>query len=148
MKMANLVRAAAGDLIRDFLADKPIPSGQQQTGAATSHCSRDPRVNHLVWSDPRERIRNIVRALAPPLPGAFILIGETPVTLTRVDAAESPASALPRTPGMVEIRGTGSPIVWTGDGPIELKEVLVEGNARPASALVEAGVLTEGQVLS
>jgi len=146
-KMANLVRATAGELIRDFLAGKPVPPGQKQTGHASSHSVRDPRVNHLVWSDSRERIRNIVRALAPPLPGAFSLVEGEPLVLARVDPIETPATGVRKTPGMVEVGPGNNPLVWAGDGPVRLSAAVVDGTVGPGSTLVESGRLVEGQVL-
>jgi methionyl-tRNA formyltransferase len=146
-KLANLVRATAGELIRDFLAGKPMPPGQEQTGRASHHSARDPRVNHLVWSDSRERVRNIVRALAPPLPGAFALVEGEPLVLARVDPIETPASGARKTPGMVEVGPGQDVLVWAEDGPLRLTAAVVNGAVRPGSTLVESGRLVEGQVL-
>jgi methionyl-tRNA formyltransferase len=145
-KMANLVRATAGEIIHDFLAGKPIPPGLEQTGPVSYHSVRDPRVNHIDWSDPRERIRNIVRALAPPLPGAFSLVAGAPLVIARVDPVEVPAGAWQKTPGMVEVTSTG-PIVWASDGAVRLTTVVADGTEMPGLALVESGRLWEGQVL-
>ena len=146
-KMANLVRATAAELIRDFLAGKPVPPGQEQTGHASAHSVRDPRVNHLVWSDSRERIRNIVRALAPPLPGAFSLVEGEPLVLARVDPIETPATGARKTPGMVDVGPGSEPLVWAGNGPMRLSAVVVDGTVRPGLTLLESGRLVEGQVL-
>ncbi len=146
-KMANLVRATAGEVIRGFLARKPIPPGQPQSGQTSYHSVRDPRVNHLDWSDPRERLRNIVRALSPPLPGAFSLLAGTPLVVARIDPIEAPTGAWQKTPGMVEIGSANTPIVWAGDGPVRLTTVMVEGAAAPGSVLVVSGDLVEGLVL-
>jgi len=146
-KMAKLVRATAGEIIRDLLAGKPIPPGLEQSGPASYHSARDPRVNHIEWSDPRERIRNIVRALAPPLPGAFSLVAGMPLVISRVDPVEAPAGAWPKTPGMVEVGSANAPIVWAGDGAVRLTTVMVDETAMPGSVLIESGRLAEGQVL-
>jgi methionyl-tRNA formyltransferase len=147
-KMANLVRATAGEIIRNFLDGKPVPPGIEQSGPASYHTSRDPRVNHLDWSDPSERIRNIVRALAPPLPGAFSLLpGGDPLVIAQVDPDEAPAGAWQKAPGMVEVGSASTPIVWAGDGPVRLTKVLREGAVQPGSILVESGQLVEGLVL-
>jgi methionyl-tRNA formyltransferase len=105
-------------------------------------------VNHLDWSDPSERIRNIVRALAPPLPGAFSLLpGGDPLVIAQIDPDEAPAGAWQKAPGMVEIAPAGAPLVWAGDGPVRLTNVVIGGATQPGSALVESGRLAEGLVL-
>ncbi len=146
-KMAKLVRATAGGIIRDFVAGKRIPPGQPQSGPASYHGVRDPRVNHIDWSDPRERIRNIVRALAPPLPGAFSLVAGAPLVIARVDPIEAPAGAWQKTPGMVEVGSANTPIVWARDGAVRLTAVMLDGTTEPGSVLIETGRLAEGQVL-
>lgn len=146
-KMANLVRAAAAELLRDLIAGRPLPAGQPQSGRSSYHSVRDPQINHVDWSDPRERIRNIVRALAPPLPGAFSLVGGTRVTLARVDPVDSPAGASHKTPGMIEVVRGQVPLAWAGDGAVRLTTVVWDGEPRPGKALVEAGLITEGDVL-
>ena len=146
-KMANLVRATAGEIIRDFLAGKPIPPGLEQSGQASYHSLRNPRVNHVDWSDPRERIRNIVRALAPPLPGAFSLVAGTPLVMVRVDPVEAPTGTWHKTPGMVEVGSANTPIVWARDGALRLTTIVVDGRTEPGSVLVGSGRLAEGQVL-
>jgi methionyl-tRNA formyltransferase len=145
-KMAYLVRATAAEIIRDFKAGKPIPEGQQQSGLATTHSSRDPRVNHIAWSDPRERIRNVVRALAPPLPAAFALVAGTPLYIARVDPVGAVTASGEKAPGMVEIGPGGTPIVWAGDGALRLTSVLADGRSVSAETLVESGHIAEGQV--
>jgi len=142
-----LASATAGDIIRDFVAGKPIAPGQPQSGPASYHGVRDPRVNHIDWSDPRERIRNIVRALAPPLPGAFSLVAGAPLVIARVDPIEAPARARQKTPGMVEVGSANTPIVWARDGAVRLTAVMVDETAEPGSVLIETGRLREGQVL-
>src|SRR5207244_1647397 len=83
-KMNRLVCATAADLLRQYFAGRPIAAGEAQTGQATGHSRRDPQVNHLDWSLPADRVRNIVRALAPPLPGAFVRFGEKAIVLAEV----------------------------------------------------------------
>lgn len=146
-KMANLVRAAAAELLRDFVAGRPIPAGQPQSGASSYHSVRDPRINHLDWSEPREKIRNIVRALAPPLPGAFSLVRGARVLLARVDPVATPVGASHKAPGMIEVARGQSPLVWAGDGALQLTTVVLDDDLRPGAALVEAGLITEGEVL-
>jgi methionyl-tRNA formyltransferase len=144
-KMANLVRASAAELLRDLIDGRELPAGQPQSGSSTYHSSRDPRLNHLDWSDARARIRNVVRALAPPLPGAYSLIGTRPVVLARVETVE-PTGTARRAPGMVELPNDHVPIVWAADGPLRLTTVVLNDELVSGSALVNAQLIAEGDV--
>ena len=126
---------------------KPLPTGLEQTGPASQHSMRDPRLNHLDWSESRARIRNVVRALAPPLPGAFANAGSTTLVVARVDPIVAPPGVPRRPPGMVELSPRHTPTVWASDGPLQLTSVIVDGSEKSGSSLVEAGVLQEGSVL-
>jgi methionyl-tRNA formyltransferase len=147
LKMAKLVRATAAELIRGWSNGQEIPPGRPQTGEATYHSSADPRVNHLDWSSGRTRIRNVVRALAPPLPGAFTLIDDEQLVITRVEPVEYAGLKKPKPSGMLEIRRDGVPIVWAGDGPLGIAGFLDQHGVRPGSELVERRRLVEGQIL-
>ncbi len=146
-KMANLVRAAAAEILRDFLSARALPVGQEQSGQSSYHSARDPRVNHLVWSDSRERIRSVVRALAPPLPGAYSHVDGETLVLARVDPVDTSRSST-KTPGMIEIERDGTPIVWASDGALRITAALVDDSLVPGPALAASGRLREGQVLS
>jgi methionyl-tRNA formyltransferase len=146
-KMAKLVRATAAEIVRDVVAGQSLPAGREQSGPSSYHSIRDPRLNHLAWSDPCERIRNIVRALAPPLPGAYSLLNGIPVVVARVDRADVGWSRMQKTPGMIEIGRDGTPVVWAGDGALRLTAVVADGAVTPGATLVTAGRLGEGQVL-
>lgn len=126
-KAALHVRSAAAELLRRLVADEGLPEAIEQSGTASFHTSRDPSVNHVQWTDPRARIRNIVRALAPPLPGAYIIARGEHIVLERVEPVARPST---RPPGMLDIdRVTGIPSVWAGDGPVEIRRVRLDGSS-------------------
>jgi methionyl-tRNA formyltransferase len=139
-KLALLVRSTAADLLRRHFAGADLPPAQEQSGDTSYHTSRDPRLNHLSWHDPRERIRNVVRALAPPLPGAFTHIGGREVLLVEVEAAEPPRSAQSRPAGMVEYEAAGWPLVWAADGPVRVLQALSDGRALDGRELRALGI--------
>ncbi len=147
LKMAALVRAAAVELLRDFLAGRSIPAGRPQTGPG-SHHRRGERVNHLVWSAPRERIRNIVRALAPPLPGAYALFRGEPLVLARVAAADAIGTGGARPPGTLAVIPGESPLVWASDGPLRIDRFVHGGEVCPGEALARRRGVRDGDVLS
>jgi methionyl-tRNA formyltransferase len=146
-KMALLVRATAAELLRTHVRGEPFPNGVAQIGSGSYHSRRDPPLNHLDWSAPRERIRNVVRALAPPLPGAFALLDGEPLVFGRVEPAEL-AAPTQRQPGMIELRRQQEPILWASDGPLRVVTILDEGELVPGTELESRRRVTQGQVLS
>jgi methionyl-tRNA formyltransferase len=141
-KAARLVHALAAELLRPWLDGTPIPAGTPQSGAVSHHTGRDPQLNHLDFSAPAERIRNIVRALAPPLPGAWCGLGGERIVLERVTAA--PAADLPRPPGMVQRLRDDAWTIWAADGPLRVDTFWHDGRRRPAADLL--AFATEGEI--
>jgi methionyl-tRNA formyltransferase len=146
-KMARLVRAVAAWIVRDWLVGHAIPAGEEQSGPATYHTSRDPQLNHLDWSESRRRIRNVVRALAPPLPGAFTILDGERLTISRVQGVAEFDSRWQKPPGMVELRHGQAPIVWAHDGPLEIVEFMDGDRPLHGRDLPRVRGLTEGHVL-
>lgn len=145
LKAARLVGAMAARLLRGLLAGAGLPPARDQRGEATHHGRRDPAVNHLDWTQTRERVRNVVRALASPLPGAYSLADGARVVFERVEPADGEGP--PRTPGMVEVRPSdGRVLVWAGDGPLHVAGCRVEPGPSTAPT---AGAITsyDGLVL-
>jgi methionyl-tRNA formyltransferase len=118
LKTARLVRSCAATLLRPFLHGVPIPGGHPQQGSATVH-RRAESVNHVCWEWPVERIRNVVRALAPPLDGAFVLSAGQQVTLSEVSVLPCPAGPT-KPPGTVELGRDQRPVVWGVDGLVRI----------------------------
>ncbi len=126
LKAANMVRAAAADLLRGLLRGEGLPASVEQHGVASYHSKKDPRVNHLDFTQSRDRVRNIVRALAPPLPGAHAMIGDRRVVFERVEVVA--ATTHPRLAATLQVERTkGQVFAWAADGPLELCEVVVDG---------------------
>ena len=148
MKTAKLVRALTAELLRGYLDSGAVPAGVEQEGEATRHTYGDPVLNHIDWRAPRERVRNVVRALAPPLPGAYANVHHDRLVIARVEPAEPPASAVERPPGMVEFVRGQPPRVWAGDGPVALVGYFDGGRLRPGEELASSGRLAEGQLLT
>jgi methionyl-tRNA formyltransferase len=147
LKMANLVRASVGDLVRRHVVGaQPLPEGLEQIGAATVHTSKDPRLNRISWEWDRERVRNVVRALAPPLPGAYALVNGEPLVIGRVEPADDVHSGSDRAPGMVDLRAGELPVVWAGDGPLRIHTFVDAGALVGGSELASRLGLRQGQV--
>jgi methionyl-tRNA formyltransferase len=147
LKMARLVRATASALLRAFFAGEGLGSGIPQSGVATYHSRRDPQLNHLDWTSSRHRIRNIVRALAPPLPGAFTLLNDEALVIARVEFVPDEQAGRELRPGMVELASDGVPLVWAGDGALRLAAFVDAGEIVPGHELARKRGLLAGQVL-
>lgn len=113
-KLGALVVDATRELVDPWLAGDGLPEAFDQTGEPNVHRSTDPHLNAL---DPRtqsrERIRNVIRALAPPLPGAHVEHGGERVVLRRAEPTDAPA----REPGTIE-RDGDTLLVWATDGAL------------------------------
>ena len=89
-----------------------------------------------------------MRALAPPLPGAYANVHHERLVIARVEPADPSARAVERPPGMVELVRGQPPRIWAGDGPVALVEYFHEGELRPGEELASSGRLAEGQLLT
>jgi methionyl-tRNA formyltransferase len=146
LKTAKLVRSTAAEIIQLWVAGEHIPSGQLQTGEASYHSTRDPQVNHLEWHVDRKRIRDTVRALAPPLPGAFAYVESQPLVIASVEPIDA-VGLRPKPHGMLELAHRGAPIVWAADGPLRIHSFVDEGHLWPGSELSNRRPVKEGQIL-
>lgn len=145
LKAANLAAGIAGELIRRLRSGTPLPPGTEQSGAATVHTSRDPRLNRIDWTQPAERIRNVVRALSDPLPGAHTSWRGQRLGLERVEVAalRGPTHA----PGMVQVDPDQGVCVWSGDGAVRIEVARWNERIVAGEDLASLGI-REGEVLS
>ena len=149
LKMAAMVRAAAASLLRGWLAGDGLPDPWDQAGRASSHSLRDPSLNHLDFATERARVRDVVRALAPPLPGAFCLARGERLPLSRVEpVAGNGRDSLVKTPGMLEYLPGRVPVVWCADGPLRIDEFAHDGSPRRGTELHALTGLREGDLLT
>jgi methionyl-tRNA formyltransferase len=146
-KMAHLVGGTASELLRRVAAGRALPEPRAQTGSPSYHGSRDPRLNHLDFSAPRRRVRDIVRALAPPLPGAYGNLDGVPLVLARVEPFDA-AGSVARQPGMLDVPPSGLPVVWVGDGALEIVLYVHDGEVRSGGDLVANRSVSSGMILS
>ncbi len=86
---------------------------------------RKPADGVINWHDSAQNIHNLVRAVAPPYPGATTVIDQTPVKIIRTRLA--PAHFQHHNPGKVNV-GTESVIALCGDGRmLRIVECEIEG---------------------
>ncbi len=90
----------------------------QDESRATTMGRRTPADGEIDWTWPAERVRNLVRAVAHPWPGAFTFAGTRKMMVWR--AAKATAAARDAQPG--EILSASPLVVACGDGAVEIVE--------------------------
>jgi len=134
---AAVVRAIAGD-----------PGIAQKTEEATYCCSRIPSDGEIDWKQTSAQIDRLVRALAPPFPGAFTYLDCRRVTISRASPLASPPNFVGRIPGRIVGRSPseGWVDVLTGDGVMRVFAVVdYETNAHmPAAVMIRSTRATLG----
>ena len=127
---------AAADVLLDRHLDALLagraPRTPQDESQASVFGARRPEDGRIDWSWPRVRIHDLVRAVAPPWPGAFGQLSDGPLMVWRTRLSAGPAGP-PLEPGVVRIAAQAV-YVGTGDAPLEL----VEWRA-PAGRLLRPG---------
>jgi len=120
-ELYSKLNAAADVLLErtldDLLAGR-APRTPQDESQASVFGGRRPEDGRIDWTWPRARIHDLVRAVAPPWPGAF---GELPDGRLMVwrTSRQLPAGAPPLPPGGLAMLGPRL-VAGTGDGPLEL----------------------------
>lgn len=118
------------------------PLGHHQNEAeATYTCARSPADGQIDWRDPSERIERLVRALAPPAPGAFTHHRGSPLFVTRAACVAQPRHYEGRIPGRIIERHaeTGAVDVLCGEGVLRIQRVRAEdGDEQPAAAVLKS----------
>ena len=114
-KLGALVVDGARELVDAWRSEAGLPAAFDQVGEPNVHRSTDPPLNALRLDEQsRERVRNIIRALAPPLPGAHVELDGERVVLRRADAIDAPTRAA----GTIERDGDGTLRLWATDGAL------------------------------
>jgi methionyl-tRNA formyltransferase len=138
-KLNGIQRNQLGNaVLRHLNGDDGDP---QAAHDATYGCSRLPRDGEIDWEQSTRRIHNLIRALAPPYPGAFTYFEGMPLKIWRAESVSDPPRYEGRIPGRV-IR-VSKPEGWvdvlTGDGILRVHEVQLEDSPRyPAAELLDS----------
>lgn len=115
--MKNLVPAARRVLARqlDALKAGTAPQQPQDEALATYFSGRRPEDGRIDWRQPAATIKNLVRAVAPPYPGAFCSSGSRKLMVLRARLAAGNGH-----PGTV--LSAAPLIVAAGEGALEILE--------------------------
>jgi methionyl-tRNA formyltransferase len=140
------VTQAAGTLLERVLPsllDGTAPLEPQDLARGSYFGGRRPEDGRIDWSRGAREIHDLVRAVAPPYPGAFTALGPRRARVLRTWWSEPPA--LPaRSPGTVEL-AEGRAWACCGDGRwLELREVELEGEGTLSGAAL-AGRFAPGK---
>jgi len=111
--------AAAGELLEDLLPairEKRNERIPQEASAATYFGGRGPNDGIINWSQDARSVRNLVRAVIRPYPGAFSFLGHRKCIFWEVTSTEISTSAGPGT-----VLSTDPLAVACGDGTVTVQ---------------------------
>lgn len=144
-RLNELQRQHIADAVRRRI-DGYLGALQDESQASYS-CTRLPEDGEIDWAGPAEAADRLVRALAPPFPGAYTYVG---LKRLKVHKAEVRHDA-PRFEGRIAGRpvGRSSAEGWvdvlTGDGVLRLHTVELDGDGPvPAAAVIRSVKQTLG----
>jgi methionyl-tRNA formyltransferase len=102
---------------------------RQEHELATYTCARTPDDGLIDWAQPTQVIARLVRALAPPGPGAYTFYDGDCLRVLEATALANPRRYEGRIPGRIVRRDTalGFVDVLTGDGVVRLGRVQADG---------------------
>lgn len=111
----------------------------QDETTATYACTRVMGDGEINWASSTRQIYALIRALAPPYPGAHTYLEARRITILRASPLANPPRYVGRVPGRVvgRSRRDGHIDVLTGDGVLRIHEVAAsDSGAGPASAFI------------
>jgi methionyl-tRNA formyltransferase len=135
-KLNDVQRQALAETVERYL--RGYEGEAQDETAATYGCTRVPDDGEIEWAAPTEQIYALVRALAPPYPGAHTYLDTRRIAVLKAFPLGSAPRYVGRIPGRVVGRSLrdGHVDVLTGDGVLRVHEVAADGSAAPASAVI------------
>jgi methionyl-tRNA formyltransferase len=137
IKLNGVQREVLGETVARYISG--YEGEPQDETAATYGCARVPDDGEINWSDSTRQIYALVRALAPPYPGAHTYLDARRITILRASPLANAPRYAGRIPGRVvgRSRQKGHVDVLTGDGALRIYEVMAgDSVAGPASAFI------------
>jgi methionyl-tRNA formyltransferase len=124
-------------------ANAGAPGLPQDTSQSTYGCSRVADDGEIDWKQPSDVVYRLIRALAPPFPGAFTHLDAEQLIVVRASPVPNPPVYAGRIAGRVVGRSSaeGWVDVLTGDGVMRLFEVVAAshpGAPCPAAKLIRS----------
>jgi methionyl-tRNA formyltransferase len=134
LTLTRALAEAARALLRETLPRLEAgtaPRTPQDHGRSSYFGGRTPADGEIDWTAPAESIRNLVRAVTDPWPGAFTHHRGRKLRVWRVETCASPPGIAP---GEIRVDDAGRALVGTGDGGVVLLDVEPDGAERQAGA--------------
>lgn len=114
-KASRLATATIAELLRDWLAGADIPVGRPQEGGGCLHRKADGTLNRIDPDDSPERVERIARALAPPLPGAYLQLPGTDLIVTSLTCSDRSGPA-----GTLQVQDPDGPVYLLRNGAVRI----------------------------
>lgn len=124
-KLAAEARALLSEAL-PAIAEEREPRVPQDHAQSSYFGGRKPADGRIDWSWPAERVRNLVRAVTRPWPGAFTAARGRRLKVWSAEVVEAPSGARLTAGQLVEVAGDVA--VATGDGVIRPGDVELEGH--------------------
>ncbi|HVN37347.1 MAG TPA: formyltransferase [Myxococcota bacterium] len=129
LTLTRKLARAGSELLREVvpaLFAGRAPRRPQDHTRSSYFGGRRPEDGEIEWAEPAERIRNLVRAVTDPWPGAFSRFRGEPLLIWWAECGPAPRTL---GPGELALDPAGAPWVGTGEGALRLCRV-----SRPGAA--------------
>ena len=133
-KLAGVAREILDDALPK-IRERRTPKRVQSHSASSYYGGRKPEDGRIHWDWPAERVRNLVRAVTKPWPGAFTTLSGKKLILWTATVAPWKGPGDPPAPGTV-VPHDGRVAIVTGDGLIVPGEIEA-AELRPGARLGE-----------
>ncbi len=130
-KLADAARVLLGEVYAD-LAAGTAPRVPQDHARATYYGGRRPEDGRIDWTQGAERVRNLIRAVTEPWPGAFTTLRSRRLFVWWAETAPGESD---RVPGELYLDSRGAPSVATADGALRLCRIGWSGEPPMDAAL-------------
>jgi methionyl-tRNA formyltransferase len=143
-RLNEIQRQVLGDTVARHVAG--YEGEPQAESRATYGCTRVPDDGQIDWAAPTQHIYALVRALAPPYPGAHTYLEGRRLGVVRAAPLQDAPRYVGRVAGRVVGRSSraGHVDVLTGDGILRIHELAEDGVVGPAAGFVESTRQTLG----
>ena len=124
------------EIYAGLLAGTRRPWPQPDAGA--TYCAqRLPKDGRIDWTHSASRIRNLIRALSDPYPGAFTVLDGENLTIWRADLVETPYYGVPGQVARVSA-DEGVTVIAGDDSALVLRDVKYRGRNASAADIVKS----------
>lgn len=134
LSLTRKLAAAGRELLRDVyprLIAGTAPRIEQDHRGSSYFGGRKPTDGQIDWTRPSDAIRNLVRAVTDPWPGAFTHLDGRQLLVWRVESRRGSATS---EPGTVLAEPADKLVVATGDGALELLDVSLADGERTSGS--------------